>query len=242
MKNKIKILPIGFAFLFIFNPLLNNNFYARESNIKAPTITVPGFTLAIPDDMPSPYENLKDTYDNSKNDLTSQGWGENNYKDGLANKLEPPKGFQEYTAEDNFYATYGTEVMNENWADFGMSLYTEDKFQSQKSFVNKGYKDFTESSFNSKSGQLDAKPKDLDVTGNMLDIKNNNSAYKENNNSFTEIGKNMGVEYSADGTINAGDIYQHALDKMLENPNNWANETLTPFSDPDYQSGCASLK
>lgn len=145
MNKILKNISISLVILLTSNLCIQPVLYARESGITAPVLDVPESTIDVPDDMPSPYENLNDKYTNSKEDLKEQGWGENNYEDGLANKLTPPAGFGQQTGQDVFMGTYGTSVMNENWADFGHSLYTEEKFKSQQTIVAKSYVNYAAS-------------------------------------------------------------------------------------------------
>lgn len=179
--KKISLLTSCLLSINLFCPVF---LQARPSGITAPILESPGFTMEVPTNMPSSFENLSEKYTANKNELKEQGWGTNNYKDGLANKLEPPKGFGETTAVDVFNGVYGDSVKNENWADFGSSLYSEDKFNAQKELVANSYVDYSKkytplatagTLSQVAQGNLSVSSKYSSISGKMQNIATENS-------------------------------------------------------------------
>jgi len=106
MKKKINCLILSVLFIFTCFPL---NVFADDNSLPDVKLEVPEFK--VPDNMPNASESLKEKYDSALEGLKSEGFGVNNFPNGLG-ELEPPPGFgssleKSPDAESLFIEKYG---------------------------------------------------------------------------------------------------------------------------------------
>lgn len=119
MKKQIFRITVAFTLLFsFFTPV----FASAAYKLEVPELEIP--ELDVPDNMPDVSESLREKYESALEGLIDEGFGENNYIDGLG-ELELPEGFgreidPNLDAESIFAEKFGN--INANHGQFNQNL------------------------------------------------------------------------------------------------------------------------
>jgi len=133
MKKKITCLILSVIMLFTCIPIV-----AFAGDLPDIKLEVPEFE--VPDNMPDVFESLSDKYDLALKGLEEEGFGVNNFPDGLG-ELQPPAGFGSSfdklpDAESIFTEKYGDMWNNKNLKTVSSSSLLDNKDEVTKEWKN----------------------------------------------------------------------------------------------------------